>query len=78
MIEEYNIENEEGIFFQGKENYSSKLEKGKLKTKKLLKITILDEQEPSIKSADRTTAVQVWRWGNMYKMVVLASICENK
>ena len=78
MIEEYNIENEEGIFFQGKENYCSKLEKGKLKTKKLLKITILDEQEPSIKSADRTKAVQVWHWGNMYKVVDLASICENK
>ena len=36
---EYNIENEEGILFQGKENHCSKLKKGKLKSKKLLKIT---------------------------------------
>ena len=66
MIVEYNIENEEGILIQGKGNYCSKLKKGKLKTKKLLKITILDEQEPSVQSADRTKAVQVWSWGNMY------------
>ena len=26
----------------------------------------LDEQEPSVQSADRTKAVQVWSWGNMY------------
>ena len=44
-----------------------KLKKGKLnKIKKLSKITILDEQEPSVQSADRTKAVQVWSWGNMY------------
>ena len=47
---EYNIENEEGIgvLIQGKGNYCSKLKRGKLKTKKLLKITILGEQEHSI------------------------------
>ena len=39
LIVEYNIENEEGILIQGKGNYCSKLKKGKLKTKKLLKIT---------------------------------------
>ena len=66
MIVEYNIENEEGILIQGKGNYCSKLKKGKLKTKKLLKITILGEQEHSVQSADRTKVVQVWRWGNMY------------
>ena len=33
--------------------------KGKLKTKKLSKITILDEQEPSVQSADRTKTVEV-------------------
>ena len=70
MIVEYNIENEEGILIQGKGNYCSKLKKGKLKTKKLLKITILDEQEPSVQSADRTKAVQVWSWGNMYQNLV--------
>ena len=47
---EYNIENEKGIgvLIQGKGNYCSKLKRGKLKTKKLLKITILGEQEHSI------------------------------
>ena len=35
------------------------LKKGKLKTKKSLKITILGEQEHSVQSADRTEAVQV-------------------
>ena len=56
---EYNIENEEGILFQGKGNYCLKLKKGKLKTKKLLKITILVEQEHSVQSAGRTKVVQV-------------------
>ena len=40
LIVECNIENEDGIL-QGKGNHCSKLKKGKLKTKKLLKITIL-------------------------------------
>ena len=56
---EGNIENEEGILIQGKENYCSKLKKGKLKIKKLFKITILDEQESSVQSEDRTKAGQV-------------------
>ena len=34
------------------------IEKGKLKTKKLSKNTILDEQGPSVQSVDRTKAVQ--------------------
>ena len=85
MIVEYNIENEEGILIQGKGNYCSKLKKGKLKTKKLLKITILGEQEHSVQPADK--AKQVWRRENMYlpkpwKMTITASICicisENK
>ena len=78
MIVEYNIENEEGILFQRKGNYCSKSKKEKLKTKKLLKMTILDEQEPSVKSADRSKAVQFWSWGNMYKAAVTAFISENK
>ena len=67
MTVEYNIENK-GILNQGKGNYCSKLKNGKLKTKKLLKITVLDEQEPSVQSADRIKAVQIWSWswGNMY------------
>ena len=55
---EYNIENEEGTLILGKGN-CSKLKEEKLKTKKLLKITILGEQEHSVQSADRTEAVQV-------------------
>ena len=51
LIVEYNI--------VGKGNYCSKLKKGKLKTKKLLKLNILDEQEPSVQSADRSKALQV-------------------
>ena len=59
MIVEYNTEHEEGILIQRKGNYCSKSKKGKLKTKKLWKITILDEQEPSEQSVDRTKAIQV-------------------
>ena len=63
-----NIENG-GICIQqeGRGNYSSKLEKKrKFKTKKLSKTTILDEQEPSAQSVDRTKAVLVWSWGIKY------------
>ena len=56
---EYKIENEEGILIQGKGNCSSKFKKVWSKTKKLLKITILGEQEHSVQSADRTKAMQV-------------------
>ena len=59
MIVEYNIENEEGLSRDGKGNYISKLKNAKIKTKKLLKITILGEQEHSVQSADRTKIVQV-------------------
>ena len=53
------LENE-GILIQGRGNYCSKLKTGKLKSKRLLKNTILDEQEPSVQSADRAKTVQVW------------------
>ena len=53
MIVEYNIENEERILIQGEGN-CSKLKKGKLKTKKSLKITVLGEQKHSVQSTDRT------------------------
>ena len=59
MIVEYNIENEEGLSRDGKGNYISKLKNAKIKTKKLLKITILGEQKHSVQSADRTKVVQV-------------------
>ena len=48
------------------ENIVRNWKKRKLKTKRLLKIIILDESEPSVQSADRTKAVHVWSWGSMY------------
>ena len=42
------------------------IKKGNLKTKKLLKMSILNEEEASLQSANRTKALQVWSWGNMY------------
>ena len=50
MIVEYNIENEDWILIQGKGNCCSKLKKGKLKTKNLLKTAILGEQEHPVQS----------------------------
>ena len=44
---------------EGKGKDHSKLKKGKIKTTKLLKITIFDEQEPSLQSVDRTKVAQV-------------------
>ena len=38
----------------------------KRKTKKLPKITILEDQEPSVQSADRIKVVEVWSWRNMF------------
>ena len=49
----------EGKLIQGQGSYCSKLKKGKLKTKKWFKITILDEQELSVQPADRTKLAQV-------------------
>ena len=51
---------------QEKGNYCSKLKKEKLKNRKLFKITMLDQQQPSVQSKDRTKAVQVWSWENIY------------
>ena len=56
----------EGTLIQGTGNDCSKLKEKKLTTKKLLKITILDEQEPPVESTERIKAVQIWSWGNMY------------
>ena len=49
----YNIENGGMPTYPGKWKLLFKIEKVKLKTKKLLKITILDEQESSVQSVDR-------------------------
>ena len=59
LIVEYNIETEENLSTEKEKSCYSKWKKGKLKTKKLLKITILDEQEPSGQWVGRTKAVQV-------------------
>ena len=58
---EYNNANEEDYW-----GNCSKLKKGKLKTIKSLKITILGEQEHSVQLVERTEAVQVWHWRNTY------------
>ena len=51
---EHNSENEEGTLIQGKGNHCSKLKKGKLKTKNLLKLLgILDEKELSVQSTEQ-------------------------
>ena len=47
------------MLIQERGDYCSKLKNGKLNTKKLLTSTMLDEQEPSVQSADKTEAVQV-------------------
>ena len=60
------IENEAEYLSREKE-LLFEIKKGKLKTEKLLKIAILDEQEPSRQSADRTKAVQVWSWVCIYE-----------
>ena len=46
-------------FTRTKEFIFREIKKAKLKTKKLLKIAILDEQEPSAKSAGRTKTVKL-------------------
>ena len=58
-MEKY-LSREEGI------NCSLKLKKQKLKTKKFLQTTTVDEQESSVQSADRTKAVQARSWENRY------------
>ena len=58
---EYNIENEEeiAVLIQGRGNYCSKLKRGKPRTKKLLKITILGEQEHSIQPSDKAVHLKI-------------------
>ena len=54
------------ILIHEKRNYYSKFKKGKLNTKKLLKINSLDEQESSVQSevdkskTERKKAAQAW------------------
>ena len=70
MIGEYKIENENGTasyLSWEKEITVRILKKGKLKTK-LLKITLLGEQEHSVQPADK--AVQAWRWGYLFTKTV--------
>ena len=53
---------EEYLFIQGRGDYCSKLKTENLKTKKFLKINVLDKQEPSVQSADKTKAFHVWSY----------------
>ena len=55
--------------------------KDKLKTKRLSKIIVLDEKEPSVQSAHRTKAAQSRSWENVFKTQKLATrayISEKK
>ena len=60
QLMDYNIQNG-GILIQdeGRANYCLKLKKGKLKIMQLSKITVLDEQELSKESAEKTKAILV-------------------
>ena len=81
---EYNIESDVRILIHGKENYCSKSKKGNLKTKKLLKITILDEQEPwSLKQGSGSQIsgslkLRKYEFTKTWKVAVTTSISENK
>ena len=70
---EYNIENEEGILIQGKGNYCSKLKKGKLKTKKLLKITRYIRWTRALSTISRASLklrkyvfIKTWKWSSQH------------
>ena len=86
LIVEYNIENEDGILIQRKGNYCSKLKKGKLKIKKLLKLTILDEQEYNTifsticrqKQSIASLMLRKCVFTKTWKVAATASISENK
>ena len=78
LILECNIKNEEGVIIQWKENFCSKLKKGKLKTKKLLKITILGEQEHSVQSTDNqnnaSLTLMKYVFTKTWKMAITTSV----
>ena len=79
LIVEYNIENEEGILIQGKGNYCSKLKKGKLKTKKLLKITRYIRWTRALSTISRASLkLRKYVFTKTWKVAVTASISENK
>ena len=79
MIVEYNIENEEGILIQGKGNYCSKLKKGKLKTKKLLKITRYIRWPRAASTISRASLkLRKYVFTKTWNVVVTTSISENK
>ena len=82
LIVEYSIENEEGILIRGIGKYCSKLKTESWKLKSCYKLLgILDEQEPSVQSADRMKASLKSRnyiFTKTWKVAVTASISENK
>ena len=79
MIVENNIENEKRILIQGKGNYSSKLKKGKLKTKKLLKIARYIRWKRALSTISRASLkLRKYAFTKTWKVVVTVSISENK
>ena len=79
MIVECNIENEEGIPIQGKGNYCSKLKKGKLKTKKLLKIIRYVRWTRAPSTISRASLnLRKYVFTKTWKVAITVSISENK
>ena len=67
--------------YPGKRKLLFEIKKGKLKTEKLLKIAILDEQEPSRQSADKPRQCKSeaeYVSTKTWKVTVTASIFGNK
>ena len=86
FIVEYNIRKEEGKFIQDQGSYCSKLKKGKLETKKLFKITILDSKsfqynqqtEPNQCKSEVRKYVLTKTWKGAVTASVAICISENK
>ena len=76
---EYNIENKEGILIQGKGNYCSKFKEGKLKTKKLLKITRYITWTRALSTISRASLkLRKYVFTKTWKVAVTASVSENR
>ena len=79
LIVEYNIENGEGILIQRKANYCSKFKQGKLKTKKLLKISRYIRSTRALSKISRLRLnLRKHVFTKTWKVTLTASISENK
>ena len=79
LIVEYNIKNEEGTLIQEEGNYCLELKKGKLKTKKLLKITRYIKWTRALSNISRASPkLRKYVFTLTWKGGITASISENK